>query len=82
MKSNINVLFLSCGTSEGHNHAAHAIGDALKDRGISDDLANPIALYSQRVGDYIDSTYNRMIQKTPEVFNLLYRVREDVPYYI
>lgn len=76
MKSNINVLFLSCGTSEGHNHAAHAIGDALKDRGISDDLANPIALYSQRVGDYIDSTYNRMIQKTPEVFNLLYRVRE------
>lgn len=74
MRNGQNVLILSCGTGDGHNRAAQAIGEALEQRAIPHAFMNPIALYDQKAGKWVDASYNRMIQHRPEAFNVLYRV--------
>ena len=68
-----NILILSCGTGDGHNRAAQAIAEALEHREISYTFINPITLYDKRAGKWVDAAYNRMIQKRPGAFNLLYQ---------
>ena len=68
-----NILLLTCGTGEGHNHAALAVAEELERRRIPYAMENPLSLCSQRTGKLVDSVYNRMIQKSPRTFNFLYK---------
>jgi processive 1,2-diacylglycerol beta-glucosyltransferase len=68
-----NILLLTCGTGEGHNHATLAVAEELEQRRIPYAIENPLSLCSQRTGKLVDSIYNRMIQKSPRTFNFLYK---------
>lgn len=69
----MKVLILSCGTGEGHNSAAQAIGEALKKRGIDYVLADPIAFGSEKAKGFVTASYNNMIKKIPAAFGALYK---------
>lgn len=68
-----NILLLSCSTGQGHNSAALALAEELRRRDLSHTLADPIAFRSERASRIVAAAYNRMIQKAPRAFNLLYR---------
>ena len=67
-------LILSCGTGEGHNSAAHAIEDALRDRGIEFEMIDPISFRSEGARKRVSSLYNNMIRKTPRMFGVVYKM--------
>lgn len=67
------VLILSCSTGEGHNSAAHAIEDALAEKGIEFELLDPISFRSEGARRRVASLYNNMIRKTPHLFGVVYK---------
>lgn len=77
-EGNPHVLLLSCGTGEGHNRAAKAIGEVLTDRGIPWAMENPLSLDGRKEGERVGSAYVRMIQKVPGAFNALYKAGDKL----
>lgn len=69
----MKLLMLSCNTGEGHNSAAHALAEAAQTKGHETQIVDPLSLGTDRVGEVASSIYNRMIQKVPELFGLIYR---------
>lgn len=69
----MKLLMLGCNTGEGHNSAAHALAEAAQTKGHETQIVDPLSLGTDRVGEVASSIYNRMIQKVPELFGLIYR---------
>lgn len=57
MKNNIKVLILSCGTGGGHNSAAYAIQENLKDRGITADFVEYLDIINKRIKNGVNKLY-------------------------
>ena len=64
------VLLLSCGTGEGHNSAASALGEALKAEGIPYEQKDPLSFGGSRAGERAASAYTLLIQRAPGAFTL------------
>lgn len=72
----IRVALLDCGTGEGHNSAAAALGEALDRRGVAWEEAKPLALDGKRLGPGVDRAYAWMIRSAPGLFNQIYKAGE------
>ncbi len=69
----MRLLILTCNTGEGHNSAAYALQEEALCQGHTAEIVDPLSLGSKHVGELASSIYNRMIQKAPELFGLIYR---------
>ena len=65
---------MTCSTGEGHNSAAHALETALRNNGISCEIADPVSFQSERMKHVVSSMYNNIIKKTPAVFGAIYKL--------
>ena len=72
------VLLLSCGTGEGHNSAASALGEALKAEGIPYEQKDPLSFGGSRAGERAASAYTLLIQRAPGAFNSLYKAGDKL----
>ena len=68
-----NILLLSCETGEGHTRAAEAIAAELSRRGIRNELFDPLLYAGRRAEQAASESYTAMTEKSPELFNRLYR---------
>ena len=68
------VLILTCSTGEGHNSAARAIETALKARGISSEIRDPVSFRSRKMEHLVSSLYNDTIRRAPNVFGAVYKL--------
>ena len=69
----MKVLLLSCSTGEGHNSAAHAVLNALENRGAECELSDPVAFQSDRAKKMVASAYNNLIKRAPSAFGAIYK---------
>lgn len=69
----MRLLILTCNTGEGHNSAAGALQEEAQRRGHEAEIVDPLSLGTEHVGELAGAIYNRMIQKVPELFGLIYR---------
>lgn len=72
------VLLLSCGTGEGHNSAASALGEALKAEGIPYEQKDPLSFGGSRAGERAASAYTLLIQRAPGAFTSLYKAGDKL----
>ena len=70
----MRVLLLSCSTGEGHNSAARALSEALNDLGVENEILDPIGLKNKKVRDLVSNSYNKLIQKAPIGFGMVYSI--------
>lgn len=68
------ILILTCSTGEGHNSAARAIQTVLEKKGITCEMADPVAFQSKRMERLVSALYNNTIRKKPEVFGAVYKL--------
>lgn len=70
----MRVLILSCGTGGGHNAAANAMKEAFEARGHQAEVLNPYTLKANKLAKLIDVAYVRLVQFSPPLFGLTYRI--------
>jgi len=70
----MKVLVLSCSTGEGHNSAARAICEALKNAGAEYELKDPVSFRGEKTPKKIAGLYNNLIKKTPAAFGMVYKL--------
>lgn len=66
MEKDIKVLILSCGTGGGHNSAAYAIQENLKDRGIIADFVEYLDIINKRIKNGVNKLYINSTKKNRE----------------
>ena len=75
----MNVIVLSCGTGGGHNAAARAIYENLKQAGhevvLLDHYMN---MYSESVDKAVCNTYVNMVKVAPGLFRVVYQIGDCV----
>lgn len=69
-------LVLSCHTGEGHDSAARAIIEAAKKKNIVCMLKDPVSFGGAAAKNAVSSTYNKMLQRVPTAFGLIYKAGE------
>lgn len=69
----MKILILSCGTGQGHNSAAYAIEEVLKNRSIDYILTDPLSFGHKKTSDLVASAYNGIIKNAPGAFGLIYK---------
>jgi len=72
----MKVLILSCSTGGGHDSAARAIMENLKDYNIQTEIINSYNLKSKRFAKKIDDLYINIVTKRPRVFKKIYKLAE------
>lgn len=70
----MEALILSCSTGGGHNAAARAVQEAMTRRGHHAVLMDPYDLVSIRLSRAVGSSYVRMVQFSPALFGVVYRL--------
>lgn len=70
----MDALILSCGTGGGHNSACKAIEQELSCRGHNVKILNPYLLEGPKTAEKVNNAYNRLVQKTPSAFGMVYRI--------
>lgn len=70
----MEALILSCSTGGGHNAAAKAVAEALRQRGCHAILMDPYTLEGKNVADTVGSTYVNLVKSHPELFGLVYKI--------
>lgn len=70
----MDTLILSCGTGGGHNSAGKAILEEMLKRGHNAVMLNPYNLRSNKLSGKIDHTYISVVQKTPKIFGVAYKL--------
>ena len=72
----MEALILTCSTGGGHNSAAYAVAEALNLRGHSAKVMDPYSLVGERVAKAVGGTYVRMVQISPSLFGIVYKLGE------
>ena len=72
----MKILLLSCGTGGGHDSAAHAISDKLKEFNIESQIIDSIRLSNQKFSNTVNQTYINMVVKRPNLFKKVYHLGE------
>lgn len=70
------VLILSCGTGGGHNSAALAIQENLKEKGVQADFVEYLNIINPKMKDRINHLYIKSTNKEGKVFKVVYRLGE------
>lgn len=70
----MEALILTCSTGGGHNAAAQAVAEGLISRGHNAKVMDPYTLIGERVAKAVGGTYVRMVQMSPKLFGVVYKV--------
>lgn len=70
------VLVLSCGTGGGHNSAARAIQENLKEKGIEADFVEYLDIINPKIKDSVNHLYLKTTTRNGKVFKVVYRLGE------
>lgn len=70
----MKVLILSCNTGGGHNAAAHAIAEQLRENGDEAVFLDYLCLAGKNVSNIVANAYIKIVQKIPRLFGVLYRL--------
>lgn len=76
MKENIKVLILSCGTGGGHNSAALAVREILKEKGITADFIEYLDIINKRLKSGINKLYVSSTRMNGKIFKKVYHLGE------
>lgn len=68
------VLLLSVGTGEGHNSAARAIAEVLREKNIECELVDSVSFKSKRSHGFITNGYGQIVRGAPWMFGLAYKI--------
>lgn len=72
----MEALILSCSTGGGHNSAAKAIQQELKNRGWTTHFFDPYSLRSQKLADRVGNGYVGIVRFSPALFGDIYSIGE------
>ena len=75
----MRVLILSANTGTGHNSTAHALAEQLESLHIECEIADTLALISERVSDFISWGHSYVYRRLPKLFGVGYRYEEKHP---
>lgn len=70
----MEALILTCSTGGGHNAAAYATAEALSLRGHTAKVLDPYSLVGERLAKAVGGTYVRMVQISPSLFGVVYKI--------
>lgn len=70
----MEALILTCSTGGGHNAAAYAAAEALNLRGHTAKVLDPYTLVGERLAKAVGGTYVRMVQISPSLFGIVYKI--------
>lgn len=73
----MEALVLSCSTGGGHNSAAQALVQALQDKGHQVTFFDPYSLKSNHLAHAIGNTYIKLVQTSPSLFGMIYRIGDQ-----
>lgn len=69
----MRVLILSCNTGEGHNAAAKAMLERIREQGHEADMVDIMLLASKRTSKWVGGCYVWVVNHMPRLFALLYK---------
>ena len=72
----MKVLVLSCGTGGGHNSAARAIVEELKERNIEADFKEFLEIVNKKVSKVVNNLYIKSTSGKGTIFKKVYRLGE------
>lgn len=70
----MEALILTCSTGGGHNAAAYAAAEGLSLRGHKVNVMDPYTLVGERLAKTVGGTYVRMVQISPRMFGIVYKI--------
>ena len=70
----MKALILSTATGGGHNTAAHAVMEALTERGVECRFEDCVAFGGQKLSATVSNVYVKFVQAAPDAFGRLYRL--------
>ena len=70
----MRVLILSCSTGGGHNSAGYAVKEQLEEKGHEAVFFDYLTLAGKKVSDNVSNTYIKVVQKTPFLFGIVYKI--------
>lgn len=70
------VLILSCGTGGGHNSAALAIQEKLKEKGVQAEFVEYLSIINPKIKDRINHLYIKSTKGNGKVFKVVYHLGE------
>lgn len=70
----METLILTCSTGGGHNAAAYAVAEGMTLRGHNAKVMDPYTLVGETVAKAVGGTYVRMVQISPSLFGVVYKV--------
>ena len=74
----MKALVLSCSTGEGHNSAAKAIYEEMKNKKISCEFIDALSFANHKMANLIVNSSNNMAIKVPKMFGLMYKTGDIV----
>lgn len=74
----MKALILSTATGGGHNTAAHAVMEALTERGVECRLEDCVAFGGQKLSATVSNVYVKFVQAAPDAFGRLYRFAKAI----
>src|SRR5574344_617590 len=69
----MKVIVLTCSTGQGHNSAAKAVYEQLKERGIKAETFNALLLTGKNSSKVITGSFNTIAVKVPKAFGWMYK---------
>lgn len=76
MTDEIKVLILSCGTGGGHNSAALAVQESLRDKGVHADFIEYLDIINKKVRNGVNKLYINSTKMNGKIFKRIYRLGE------
>lgn len=70
----MEALILTCSTGGGHNAAAYATAEELSMRGHNVKVMDPYTLVGEIVAKAVGGTYVRLVQISPRMFGIVYKM--------
>lgn len=74
----MKALILSTATGGGHNTAAHAVLEALAERGVECRFEDCVAFGGKKLSSAVSSAYVKFVQAAPNAFGRLYRFAKAI----
>ena len=70
----MKVLILSCNTGGGHNAAAQAIAEAIREHGDCAEVLDYLSLAGNGVSKLVGDGYVKVVKKAPAMFGVAYKL--------
>ena len=70
----MKVLILSCNTGGGHNAAAQAIAEAIREHGECAEVLDYLSLAGKGVSKLVGDGYVKVVKKAPAMFGVAYKL--------